>query len=425
MKLTLRFTAFAAPVLALSLASAAPAATLCVNPSGANGCQKTISAAVAAAADGDVINVAPGTYAESIVVGRPLTLNGADPSTTIVDATGLPNGFYVNGIDNPKLSGVLISGFTVRNAKYEGILVTNASGITISNNILTGNDTALGMGDKGPVCPGIPAFETGEDFDCGEGIHLSGADHVNVLYNTVTGNSGGILISDDTGPSHDNVIANNSVTDNPFDCGITLASHPPAASTGAKANFGVYQNTVSGNVSARNGLKGEGAGVGIFAANPSGAAYSNVVVNNTLTGNDLPGVAMHSHTPNQNISNNVVVGNTISGNGPDTDDAATPGPTGINVSGVSPVTGTIISGNQISGEMVAVAINAPGEARVQHNSFTGKIGVANLGRGGMVNADTNWWGCNQNPSYPIAAFGGCALTMGPVSITNWVPTAPK
>jgi parallel beta-helix repeat protein len=413
--------------MTLLLAGSRPgaAATLCVNPAGSGGCQKTIGAAVAAASAGDIINVAPGTYAETVTIGKPLTINGTDASNTIIDATGLPVGIYIDGISNAKLAGILISGFTIQNAKYEGILVANASGVTISNNILTGNDAALGFGPNGPTCPGIPAFETGESFDCGEAIHLMGTDHANVIANTVQGNAGGILISDDTGPAHDNLIAGNTVINNQFDCGITLASHPPAAMTGATADFGVYQNTVSGNVSSQNGLKGEGAGVGIFASNPSAAAWGNVVVNNTLTGNDLPGVALHGHTPNQNLNNNVIAGNQISGNGPDTDDAATPGPAGIIISGISPITGTIISQNVISKETIAVAIFAPGDARVQRNSLSGNFGVANLGRGGVIYADYNWWGCVTNPTYATSAFAGCAITSGSVNVTTWMTSAPK
>src|SRR5579883_2086774 len=293
MKISTRIAAVTTSVLALSLA--ASAATLCVNPSGANGCMKTIGAAVAAASPGDIINVAAGTYAETITVGKSLTLNGADPTTTIIEAKGLSTGIYVDGISNPKLAGVMISGFTIRNAKYEGILVTNATGVTISSNVLTGNDAALGFSATGPTCPGIPAFETGEDFDCGEAVHLMGTDHSNVIGNTITGNAGGILISDDTGAAHDNLIAGNTVTDNQFDCGITLASHVPADLTGSKTGLGVYHNTVTDNTSSRNGLKGEGAGVGIFASAPGTATYGNVVINNTLIGNDLPGVALHGH----------------------------------------------------------------------------------------------------------------------------------
>jgi parallel beta-helix repeat protein len=430
MKITLRgdlcICIAAAVGLFAGASTSARAATLCVNPSGSNGCQKTIGTAVAAASAGDIIDIAPGTYAESVTIGQPLTLAGADPATTIIDATGLPNGVFVNGIDNPKLSHVMISGLTVKNAKYEGILVANASLVTIANNIVTGSNTGLTMTAQGATCPGIPVFETGEGFDCGEAIHLLGTDHVNVLGNTVQNNAGGILISDDTGPTHDNVIAGNIVTDNPLDCGITLASHVPAAITGSAKPLGVFQNVVSGNTSARNGPKGEGAGVGIFASAPGTADYANVVVNNVLTGNGIPGVAMHGHAPGQNLNDNVIVANQISGNGADTADTSTPAPAGINVAGVSPITGTIISQNVITNETIGIAVYAPGDTRIVRNSLNGGAwGVASLGRGNAINTDWNWWGCNMNPTFPMAGLIGCSGVAGNVNVTSWAAASPK
>jgi parallel beta-helix repeat protein len=401
----------------------AGAAVLCVNTAGAGGCVKTISAAVAAASANDIINVAPGTYKENVTIGKRISLIGADPAKTIVDATGQSTGIYVNGIDNANLSGVVISGFTVENASFEGILVANATSVTISGNTITGNNRGLSATGGAPSCPGIPSFETNEDFDCGEAIHLTGVHHSAVLNNTVTNNSGGILLSDDTGATHDNVIAGNSVVDNPFDCGITLASHDPAAFTNSKTAFGVYNNVVVGNQSSRNGLKGEGAGVGLFASSPGTATSGNLVVNNLLTGNKLPGVAAHSHTPNQNLSGNTVVGNVISGNGADTDDAATPGTAGIAITAVSPIDSTLVLGNTIDNEAIAVAWNAPGDGRVHRNSFSTPIGVSDLGRG-TVNADNNWWGCAGGPT-GLSVLAGCGVTSGAVTVTTSSPTANK
>lgn len=397
----------------------ATAATWCVNPAASSGCKATIGAAISAAAANDTILVSAGTYAESVTIGKPLSLIGTDASKTIVNAASLGVGILVDGINNAGLSNVFISGLTIQNAQYEGILIANASNVSVANNVLTGNDKALTFGASGPSCPGIPDFETAEGFDCGEAIHLTGVDHSTITGNTVQNNAGGILLSDDTGATHDNVISSNVVSNNASDCGITLASHPPAAFTKATNSLGVYHNIIVGNQSMQNGLKGEGAGVGIFAAVPGAATYSNVVINNQLTGNGLPGVAIHGHTPNQNLNNNVIIGNQISGNGPDTDDAATPGPTGIVVSGIDTITGTIISGNTISQEAVDAAIFAPGDARVQRNTFTGGIGIANLGRGGVINGDGNWWGCNINPAYPLAAFAGCAAVSGAVKVDYW------
>jgi len=272
----------------------------------------------------------------------------------------------------------------------------------------------------GNSCPNIPAFETSEGQDCGEGIHFMGVTHSLVYGNTSQNNSGGILMSDDTGANHDNTITGNSVMSNLLACGITLASHAPAALTNSSNPLGVYNDVVVGNLSSGNGLNGVGAGVGIFASIPGAAAYSNFVINNTLTGNGLPGVTMHSHTPGQTLTNNVIVGNTISGNGADNEDATTPGTAGINAFGVSSIAGTVIAGNTISGEAYDVVVNGPGAVNVQRNTLSGGFGVANLSSG-TVNADGNWWGCNDNPTYPISGFAGCVGTSGAVTVNVWSP----
>jgi hypothetical protein len=396
---------------------------LCVNTAGTGGCMKTISAAVAAAAPNDIINVAAGTYQESVTIGKPLSLIGSDSTKTIIDAAGKTTGIYINGIDNADLSRVLISGFTIQNAPYEGILIANASEVTISGNLVTGNNKGLKTGGGPPSCPGLPSFETNEDFDCGEAIHITGVHHSAILNNTITGNSGGILISDDTGATHDNVIAGNAVIDNPYDCGITLASHVPAAFTNSRVPFGIYSNTVVGNQSSRNGLKGEGAGVGLFASAPGTATYGNLVANNLLTGNNLPGVAVHGHAPNQKLDGNVIIGNTISGNGPDTDDTATPGTAGIAITSVTPVNGILVLGNSIDHQDIGFAWHATGEARAHRNSFTTGIGVYNLGSG-TVNADANWWGCAGGPT-GLSVLTGCGVARGPVTVTSSSPAPIK
>ena len=165
------------------------------------------------------------------------------------------------------------------------------------------------------------------------------------------------------------------------------------------------------------------AGCGLFLRPLLAAAsYSNLVINNVLTGNSLPGVTMHSHTPGQTLTGNIVIGNTISGNAADTEDATTPGTAGINVYGVSSIAGTIIAQNTISQEAIDVAVNGPVEVNVQRNTLTSGIGLANLS-GGAINADGNWWGCNNNPTFPISGFAGCSGTSGAVTV-NVFAAAP-
>jgi parallel beta-helix repeat protein len=400
------------------------AATLCVNPGGTGGCFAKINDAVAAAAKNDTIQVAAGVYKEDVMIGKPLALVGAGSTSTIINAKGLANAIYVDGLDHAGLTNVVVTGFTTSNANFEGILVTNASHVTIASNRVVGNNQSLDV--QNVTCPEIPPFETAEGFDCGEGIHLSGVHHSTVSGNVVVNNAGGILLSDDTAATHHNLITKNVVKNNPFDCGITLASHPPASNPATGMPLGVFSNTISGNTSANNGraVGGAGAGVGIFDSVPGASNYGNVVVNNRLMDNGLPGVAMHSHAPNQNLNNNVIVGNFISGNGQDTDDTATPGKTGINVNngfGGSPVAGTVISQNVIMNEDVGIAARTKGVVDVNLNQLLPSgmnVGIANLGSG-QVQATENWWGCATGPG-----TAGCSTISGPsVAFTPWL-TAP-
>ncbi len=390
----------------------ADAAILCVNPSDTAHCYGTIQNAVTAAASGDTITVAPGVYHEDVTIDKPISLLGASGGTSIIDAGGQPNGINVDGMDNPGLKSVVISGFTIRNANYEGIVVTNASGITIRHNVVHLNN--LSLDPSGPACPGIPSWETGESFDCGEGIHLSGVDHSTVTDNSVAYNAGGILLSDDAGATHDDLVSGNSVHDNPYDCGITLASHPAALVTGSTAPLGVYHNTIANNASYRNGLATHsGAGVGIFASVPGAQSYSNTVIHNRLFDNGHPGVALHSHTPNQNISDNMIVNNYIAGNGSDTEDAATPGTTGINVFGVSAATGILISHNMITNEDVGIAVNTPAPVQAHlNNLLASQFGVDNLGQG-TVDATQNWWGNCGLSKWGCSSIAGTGIAVTP------------
>ncbi len=396
--------------------SIASAADWCVDPSGKGGCLTTIGAAVASAAPHDVIHVGRGTYHEDVVIGRPLSLLGEGREDTIIDATGLLNGINVDGYHHAGLAHVIVAGFTVENANAQGILVTNASDVTISNNRATGNDRSLDVVNL--QCPPLPPyFQAGEAFDCGEAIHLSGVDHSIVSSNLVERNAGGILISDDTGPNHDNLVSANTVQDNPFDCGITIASHHFALAP-TDPLVGIYHITVVGNTSARNGLAtGEGAGVGIFAGPPGAQNNGNVVANNTLTGNALPGVAMHSHAPFQSLNNHVIIGNRISGNGPDPDPGTTV-PTGISIfSGVVPLSGIVVAQNVFKGEGIDIAMNAvSGSSVAAHlDSFSGDVGVDNLGAG-TISATANWWKCSNGPD-----ANGCSAALGSgVTTSPWL-----
>jgi parallel beta-helix repeat protein len=410
---------------------AAHAATLCVNPGGTAGCYASITAAVNAAPSGSTIQVAQGIYKESVVIAKTVLIIG-DSGNAIIDATGKGNGIFINGMASAPsagISGVVISGLTVRNANFEGILVANAVGITISDNTIYGNNLGLVTGSSA-ACPGLPAFETNEAEDCGEGIHLMGVDHSILSNNDIENNAGGILISDETGPSYENLITGNTVADNAWDCGITIASHSRAPNLPAGPSYAVFHNTISHNRVQHNGSLGQGAGVGIFAPGPGSTATANVVIDNVLSDNGLGGVTMHIHAapgvagvpaaaPGVNLSDNVIAGNEISGNSADVDDPNSPGPTGISIVSVAPVTGTVIAQNTFALEVADIVFQAPaGTVEAHLNNFNATAIAVDTEGAGYVDASQNWWACPGGPGTP-----GCATTMGSnVYVPSWRST---
>lgn len=280
----------------------------------------TIGAAVTAASPGDTIIVCPGTYAEAVSIAKSLTLEGENAT---VDATGQNVGIQVTA------SNSTIEGFTVENATGEGILVgtvlppvatasavISVSNVTIVHDVVKDND--LGGAQASPTYPECMAAG-GIPGDCGEGIHLDGAFDSTVAHNYVTGNSGGVLLSDEAGPTHDNVIEGNLVIDNLFDCGITFGADNPnvydiATGQTNPTVAGLYNNKVLGNVLIGNGSKGEGAGVLLAASGPGTATYDNLVSGNKLAGNELSGVTVHSHSPATVVNGNNVASDDINGN---------------------------------------------------------------------------------------------------------------
>ena len=256
-------------------------------------------------------------------------------------------------------------------------------------------------------------------------------DHSVVYGNTIQNNAGGILVSDETGPTYQNVIAHNTVSDNALDCGITLASHARAPNLPVGADYGVLNNTISHNVVSPNGYIGQGAGVGMFAPGPGAIMTANVVIDNVLRDNGIGGVTIHNHAapglngvpaqaPPVNLSNLVISGNQISGNAADNDDPLSPGPTGISIFSLVPVGGLVISQNVFTSEVADIVFNAPGGTIEAHlNSFgSNDIGLDAKAAGGF-DGTQNWWGCPDGPGGV-----GCGTAAGAVYAPSWLTAGP-
>ncbi len=200
--------------------------------------------------------------------------------------------------------------------------------------------------------------------------------------NLVTENAGGILLTDEVGPTAHNVIEGNYVVDNAWDCGITLAAHSSLAVSNGQLDpnkAGVYDNQILNNVSMDNGLAdGAGAGVLIAAAAPGAAAYDNLVQYNSIIGNGNPGVTMHSHAPNQYLGGNQILNNYFSDDNTEGDpDAGVKATVGVLVwSAVVPVPQTTIEGNLFSDVQDAVWLHNTVGTNVSGSALLSGVGSA-------------------------------------------------
>ena len=205
-----------------------------------------------------------------------------------------------------------------------------------------------------------------------------GSSYATVAGNVSTGNSGGILVSDDTGPAAYNQVVGNVVASNLFDCGVTVVGHNPKAAPGgvpAPQVAGVYANDIVGNSISGNGVKGAGSGVVLATPLPGGAVYDNTVQDNTITGNGQSGVTVHSHVPGQFLNGNVITRNFISTNNlvgdPDFAPHVDNQTTGVLVGTVSPLS-IEISGNVIANDHFGIWTTGPATVRgADGNSFSG------------------------------------------------------
>lgn len=368
-------------VFGLSAVAVASASTLYVSTKGndKNSCTKkkpckTIGHAIKKAHHGDTVSVGKGTYKTEVKISDPISVVGTN--NPVIDAKGKDNGVLISG---SSASGALVKGFVVKNATFEGILAMRTSNVTISHNTVQNND----QGGKSSHPTGECAQVGNIPGDCGEGLHLMTVRQALVLSNTVKNNAGGILVTDELGPTAFNVISGNKSLNNVLDCGITLASHnTKAVSSGGAPQpsaAGVYDNYVVNNTANGNGTQGQGGGILIAAPGPGTGTYNNVVNNNTANDNGLAGITLHSHAPGQYLNGNVITNNSVSNDGLDGNGVGKPGDSDFGVtntvgilvgSAVSTLQGIVVANNAISNVFYGVWTKNVTPGSVSSNVFS-------------------------------------------------------
>ena len=418
--------ATAATVFAVCLAvfagpAAAAAKTVC-----AKGCTYTsIQAAITAASPGDTITIGAGEYYENVVVTQPVTLQGSGDSTVVYPAHS-----------NPNCSGGSLCGGSASN-----IILVQADNVTITKLRLEGDNPNLTSG----VVVG------GADIDARNGVitnHLLGTFNNLTVSNVkvsdvylrgIYASSGGTFnFNNDT---IDNVQAN-PASIAMFNFG---GSGVMADNTVTNANDAISANWSTGTQFLRNDVSKSGSGV-----HTDNSGVADLIQGNSVQDCKTDGYGIFVFAPfvSATVDSNKVegcyvglaaFGSQVSGQGPtfsnndvEGSGAKTTDPTGTYGAylttdllgfGFGDLT-TVLTGNSFehfgTGMFVTQASGGTSTVTAHRNSFHDNGTGANGDAGTVVNAQNNWWGCEQGPNMG----GGCDTAVGTVAYTPWLAKKP-
>lgn len=329
----------------------------------------TISAAVAAASSGDVINVCPGTYAENVTIPVTLTLNGANPGIDGSSARGTES--IVNGSFNVTANNVTIDGFSVNGPVGSSAIIMQGSntGEVITNNIIDNEGYAVNFRTSNTtishnkIVHGLSAF-SGVEANSNPGDNLT-FDH-----NTFSGRdaiSADITVIGSSSPHTNNV----SVTNNASTSGTTLI-----------AVFNTNIVTISGNT-----YVGDTSSSAIYI----GGADSNVAVTDNNVSLATTAVKVANFYGDGVNSNVTITGNTLQ----------------TNTYGVYVTLPSVTTANTVA---------------AHQNSLTGNtlFGINNEATGTLAGS-CNWWGAANGPGR-VGPGSGDKVSTG-VTYAPWLVTS--
>ncbi len=288
-------------------------------------------------------SAAGSTGLTAALVATPGTIN------TNVVATGCDVGIFVD------VNGVTIENNTVSGANNEGILAEDVTSLTINN--VTVEDNNVSPNSQIPDA---------------HAVALDGVSNATITGNTIENNSSGGIGVADNGPvdpgapnagpgsavtASNNTISGNTFTGNTGGCAIIVEAWDPG---GGVTGTTVQNNIVTGAVG-QFGPHGPVIGQIVVADDAAGASvFGTTIEGNTIMQSFVSGITLHANAPHDVISNTSIENNTLSENNwgfanaaPSTDAIAlitAPFPPSLAAS----ITGTTITGNTITDQVVAI-----------------------------------------------------------------------
>jgi hypothetical protein len=311
----------------------------------------TVGAAVAAANPGDQINVCAGTYPETVVVNKFLTLRGAQagidartrpiPEPSPSPAPPPPNESILNGPGGSlhiTASNVTVDGFTVQEASGPPLgvgiaLAANRSGHRIINNIIRDNIFGLYLNSNGAIQSVVQhnyfISNNRPGSSSGDAIYSDqGASNILIDENLFTGHAVAAMVFTGT-QSNITVSSNQLVNDNSIvffnSSAISITGNTSTGSQGSVIFLGGGNNGVSITC---NDISGGASNI-IRLANTGNGPNSNVTANFNNFSTTPFGIRIDTgqHTGTLNAQNNYWG----APNGPNDEQGRNPGGTGVTI----------------------------------------------------------------------------------------------
>jgi Right handed beta helix region len=394
-----------------------------------------------AAASGDTINIAAGTFVEELTINKSVTLTGAGANSTIIKA---PAALTVNAAVPPGSGGqattiVFVTGatttVTMQTLHVQGPGTTTCG--SIGYGVFVGGGATLNYLNSRvtltrDLAPPLSGCQNGT------GIRFGAAATSQVGSGSVQNST--VETFQKNGITVDNVGSNAAISGNTI---IGEVPPPGIAQNGIQVSRGatatITNNTVRneqcGAASCGPAFNQESA-TAILLFNPGNTTISSNTLTNSDYGIILSNDALSTATinvTNNTISNNRyggvlasggtlnLTGNTISGGAygvvaasySDAVQSAL-----INLAGGNIITGATTAGITVYDENIADAFTSTVQG--SNNQFINNaVAAANVPPQGAVNLSCNWWGSAQGPANPANPLGNGNPATVNTTFTNW------
>ncbi|HTB85104.1 MAG TPA: immunoglobulin domain-containing protein [Candidatus Sulfotelmatobacter sp.] len=435
----------------------------------------TVQGGVSGVASNGTVNVAAGAYPESVTVGKPLALLGANAgiagfgtrgaesivnagagnALTIISTNVTVDGFELNGMEGVVATGGI--NVTVQNnainasavgVSASGLATTATANFTLQNNSITlsnqlsGSTPTAGIGVLGVTGAQSPVIQSN---------NIAGAFYGYLLYDLaasvpttvqggyLTGVMQGVAVLN-SGPAPFSVPLPSTFALNNLGISGFSGSYPTLAAAGVDFHAGVYVYTATPNTAAvvtgtisnvtitgSGKISGDSAGIDLadFTTDNGGARQNISVVNCNISTNENRGISVTGTNAVLTVTGSTVLGNGFDpyGSGSLGTDDYGYGIIAQNRAQLTVQNCFIANPAQVTAPYTVTAIQGAGNTSAQgpnvvvtDNSIVNNgnpSGLLALQSAGTFNASGNWWGTNSDSTI-------AALTTGVVDFTPYL-----